>query len=110
MAKTLEAVVKERISLGGTRYAYIGQLKFGEYTGSGGSPVTTVSGVVSALPPSFDYFNVASGGGYSFELVGGTTPKLKAYGSNKTEGAIGIEVADAADLKALNPTFFAIGS
>ena len=110
MAKTLKVVVKERVSLGQTRYDYIGTLTWAEYTGTTGSPITDVSGAASALPAQFDHITFANTSGYSIEYVPGATPAFKVFGTGTAAKAAGAEVADGTDLKALAVTFRGVGS
>lgn len=91
-----QATIKKKVSLGNGTYRYYGTLAFGKKYPTGGYTLGSVSGDRYKLPAFIDY--IAASGAYSVELSSG---KLKLYGSNKTEKAALLEVANETDLSAI---------
>lgn len=115
MAGVCTATVLERISLGGSRYLYVGTYALDNSYATGGDAITNGANSVVALPEAakLDSFRGGSPGGYTTEFIkaGG---KLKLYRQTptSTEAAIPLtEVANATDVSAVSAAVFeAIGS
>lgn len=117
MAATCTATVQQRISLGGTRYVYLGTYALDNSYATGGDTIVSGANSVVALPEAskLDTFRGGSPGGYTTEFVK-SSGKLKVYRQKDPAAAGGAdiplpEVANAADLSAVSAAVFeAIGS
>lgn len=117
MAATCTATVLERISLGGTRYLYVGTYALGTTYATGGMTIENGENSVVALPSAakLDNFRGGTPGGYTTEFVkaGG---KLKVYRQKDPAATGGAdialpEVAAEANLSGVSTAVFeAIGS
>lgn len=107
MAKTIQATVSKRISLGGTDYAYLGTLKPDTSYETAGDTITQPATGLQ-LPEKVDYFEVQSAGGYVAEYVP-STGKVKLYVGPAAAKEPQQEVAAAKDISGTTFQFLCIG-
>lgn len=107
MAKTMQATVSKRISLGGTDYLYLGTLKpDNSYEAGGDTIVQPAAGI--QVPEKIDFFDIAQSGGYIAEWVP-STGKVKLYVGPAAAKEPSQEVAAAKDISAITFQFVIIG-
>lgn len=99
--------VTVKVSLGGTRYLYVGTIAFGTEYATGGDTLAAATGSRYTVPAQIDYLHVSGMSGYGSEFVAPNKLKVTQPAKEKEAAA---EVAAKTNLSAITAArFIAIG-
>lgn len=108
MAGTITAQVKNRISIGGTKYAYYGTLVPDTSYATNGDTIAAPAAPALTLPEKIDYFNIVGASGL-VARYNGETSKVQIFETGSASGEPLKEAANAANFSTSTFQFECVG-